>query len=150
MSMIVNSGIPAQYTTSPDRPFDPIGIRDQYVKLQDVPNKTLTDEEVKQMATNPPVNGGADAAKRLATMNADANQADTKQNEEQKIYNMSVKEIGYKVSDTTHDILDDLLHFDKSDGMRGFLEIFIKGDRMIYVGIIIMMFTIAGLLIRSV
>ena len=154
MSTIVNNSIPAQYTTSPDRPFEPIGVRDQYLALQDVPNKNLTDAEAAKIALSDPIlqaqKGNGDAQKRLADMNKEANTAETSKFEEHKIYNLSVKEIGYRVSDSVHDILDDLLHFDKTDGARGFLEVFVKEDRMIYVGIILMIFTIAGLLIRSV
>ena len=146
-NIIGDSDIPSSYTTSPDRPFEMLGVRDQYLKLYDVPNKRLTDDEVKQLADEPLLKPDDS---RIDNMTKEANAKLEKDFEERKLYNLSIKQIGYRVSDSWHDMIDDALHFDYRDGARGFLEIFLKEDRLIYLGITLMIFTIVALLIRSV
>lgn len=145
-SIIVDSDIPDSYTTSPDRPFEMIGVRDQYLKLQDVPNERLTDEQVQELAKQPHFENDTS---RIDKMSQEANAKAESEFQERKLYNLSVKQIGFRISDTWHDIIDDMLFFNKNDGVRGFMDIFLKEDRLIYLGITLMLFTIVALFIRS-
>ena len=145
-AIIGDSNIPTSYTTSPDRPFEPIGVRDQYLELHSVPNERLSDEQVQELANEPHFNNDTS---RIDKMTKEANEKELKDFEERKLYNLSVKEIAYRISDSWHDILDDMLHFSVQDGARGFLEIFLAHDRLIYIGITIMIFTIAAALIQT-
>lgn len=146
-AIIGDSDIPTSYTTTPERPFEPIGVRDQYFALYDVPNERLTDEQVKELVKKPDFTPDTS---RIDKMTKDANETESKDFEERKLYNLSMKEIAYRISDSWHDIIDDALHFDIQDGARGFLEIFLAHDRLVYIGITIMIFTIAAALIQSV
>lgn len=146
-AIIGDSDIPTSFTSSPDRPFEPIGVRDQYLELHDVPNERLTDEQVQELANQPHFKPDTS---RIDKMTEEANEKEDQGFEERKLYNLSIKEIGHRISDSWHDIIDDMLHFNVQDGARGFLEIFLAHDRLIYIGITIMIFTIAAALIQTV
>ena len=60
------------------------------------------------------------------------NELEKLRDEEVKIYNLSVKEIAHRTSDTVHNIMDDVLTYNTSDGFRGFLHIFTRSDRLMY------------------
>lgn len=139
--------IPQSYTTSPDRPFEMVGVRDQYLKLFDKNNERLTDEQVKELAKNPHFTTDNS---RINTLSSEANTKRKQEYEQQKFYKMSLQDLTYRVSDSWSDILDDVLYFDTSDGIRGFVQIFLNGDRLIYIGITLFIFTILVLMIRSV
>ena len=118
-SLIQDSDIPKSYSSTPDRPpFEQIGVRDQYINQFDVPNKSLTDKESADLINNPPP---VDKGTRLDDMTKKANKTEMAGTEDRKIYNLSVKQIGYRISDTWHDILDDLLTVGRIDGLRGFI-----------------------------
>lgn len=139
--------IPSSFTDSPDRPFEMVGVRDQYIQSFDRPNERLTDEQVQELAKKAQFNKSTE---RIDTLSDIAN-ADSRQVfEERKLYNLSLKQIGFRISDTWVDMIDDLLHFNPRDGFRGFLDVFIRDDRLIYLGITMMIFSISALLIRSV
>jgi hypothetical protein len=144
---VADNDIPKSYTASPDRPFEMVGVRDQYLKLFDRNNATLTDEQVKELANQPLFKKDTS---RLSTLSEEANAKRKQEYEEQKFYKMSLQDLSYRVSDSWHDILDDILLFDKNDGIRGFLDIFIASDRLVYIGITLFVFTILVLMIRSV
>ena len=146
-SIIGESDIPSSFTSSPDRPFEMVGVRDQYLKLYDVPNKRLTDDEIKALAKEPHFKPDTS---RIDKLTKEANEKEAQEFHERKLYNLSMQEIGFRISDSWHDIIDDLLHFNTADGVRGFVEIFLQHDRLIYLGITLMLFTIAPLFIRSV
>ena len=144
---VTNNEVPKSFTSSPDRPFDMVGVRDQYLKLFDRNNANLTQEQVQEMANQPLFKKNTE---RLDTLSEEANQKRKQEYKEQKFYKMSLQDLAYRVSDTWHDILDDLLLFDKNDGIRGFLDIFIASDRLVYIGITLFVFTILVLMIRTV
>lgn len=144
---VADQDIPKSFTTSPDRPFEMVGIRDQYLKLFDKNNERLTDEQVAELANKPhftPDNS------RIKTMSEEANAQRKQEYEQQKFYKMSLQDLTYRVSDSWSDILDDILYFDTNDGVRGFIQIFLNGDRLVYIGITLFIFTILILMIRSV
>lgn len=144
---IESTDIPSSFTPSVERPFEPIGTR--WANLDDNTgfsgNERLNDEQLKQIIDNPQIT----VSNRLERLTNEANQARIREMEEEKIYNMSVKDLAFRTSDTVHNILDDMISYNSDDGMRGFLHIFTRSDRLIYVGIIIIVFTILLLLIKT-
>jgi len=158
--VVINTSLRGTTTASVDRPFEMTGVRDQLIPFHDVPNKNLTQAESQKMALsgtapNPTARSNASNDKssnaaHLNAMTAEANEKEQKEFEERKLYNLSVKQIAYRISDTWTDILDDMLNFDRNDGFRGFLEIYLKEDRLIYFGITLMIFVLIALLVRSV
>jgi hypothetical protein len=144
---VANEDVPKSFTTSPDRPFEMVGVRDQYLKLFDRNNQRLTEEEVVELANQPLFSKNTE---RLTTLSDEANVKRKQEYNQTKFYKMSLEDLAYRVSDTWSDVLDDTLTFDTSDGIRGFLEIFIVSDRLVYLGITLFIFTILVLMIRSV
>ena len=144
---VANGDIPKSYTTSPDRPFEMIGVRDQYLKLYDINNTSLTEEQVEKLAKQPHF---IKDTSRLDTLSAEANLKRKQEYESQKFYKMSIQDLSYRVSDTWSNIIDDTLAYDSKDGIRGFLEIFIASDRLVYIGNTLFVITILVLMIRSV
>lgn len=142
-----DNDIPRSFTTSPDRPFEMVGKRDQYLKLFDRNNERLTDEQVKELANQPHFRKDPT---RLAKLSDEANAKRQHEYEQQKFYKMSLEDLSYRISDSWHDILDDILYFDTSDGIRGFIDIFVSHDRLVYIGITLFIFTILVMMIRSV
>ena len=139
--------IPKSFTDSPDRPFEMVGVRDQYIKEFDRPNERLTDKQVQELAKQPQFNKSTERIDNLSNI---ANTNSRQVFEERKLYNLSLKQIGFRISDTWHGVIDDLLHMNARDGFRGFLDVFVREDRLIYLGITLMVFSISALLIRSV
>lgn len=142
-----STGIPTSFTASVDRPFDPIGVRDLDAQLFDRDNQRLTDAQVEELTNNPP--NPSNSRDRLETLNADANAASSSNYEEQKIYNMGFREIAGRLTNTVHDILDDLVNFNRADGIRGLLQIFTQSDRLMYIGIIVVIITIGIMFFRT-
>lgn len=141
------NGIPTSFTASVDRPFDPIGVRDLTAQLYDRNNQHLTDEQVQAIVQNPQPSVNPRA--RLEQLNANAN-ADAQINyENQKIYNLSFRDLAVRLTNTIHDILDDLVNFNTADGLRGFIQIFTQSDRLMYAGIIIIIVTVAIMFFRT-
>jgi hypothetical protein len=145
--VVSDSSIPSSFTPSVDRPFEPIGVRT--TNLDEInagrSNERLTDEQVKALIANPQLTKST----RLQDMSKEANDARTAEDEDIKIYNLSVKDIAYRTSDTVHNIMDDMLDYNTQDGVRGFLTIFTRADRLIYIGILVIVFTIIMLLIKT-
>lgn len=144
---VADDDIPKSYTTSPDRPFEMVGVRDQYLKLFDRNNATLTQDQVNELASQPLFTNNT---ARLASLSEEANMKRKQEFEHQKFYKMSLQDLSYRISDTWHDMIDDILVYNKNDGIRGFLSIFIASDRLVYIGITLFIFTILVLMIRSV
>lgn len=146
--MSINSSqIPSSFSQSVDRPFDSVGLRWANIDQNITPhsNERLNDEQIKEIIDNPQVT----VSTRLERLTKEANEKRDKEMTEQKIYNMSVKDIGFHTADTVYNILDDIVVYNADDGMRGFIHIFTKSDRLIYVGIIVIVFTILLLLIKT-
>jgi len=137
--------IPKSFTASVDRPFDPIGKRDIYNAQFDRNNQRLSDEQVRQLWDNPPTESKEPT--RIQKLSDEANKKRTQNFEKMKFYNMSLKQLGFRTSDTVHEIIDDVLTFDPRDGPRGFIDIFVKEDRLVYIGLIIL---VLGILIALV
>ena len=144
---IDKTSIPSSFTPSVDRPFDPIGVRWANLDENITPrgNERLNDAQIKEIIDNPQITEST----RLQRLTNEANAAREKEMDEDKIYNMTVKDLAFRTSDTVHHILDDIVIYNADDGMRGFIHIFTKSDRMIYIGIIIIVFTILLLLIKT-
>lgn len=144
---IVSDDIPSSFTQSVERPFEPIGKRNLYERemIGERSNERLTDEQVQQIVENPQITEST----RLQRLTEQANKARELEMEEEKIYNMSIKDLAFRTSDTVHNVIDDMLLYDPEDGLRGFIHIFTKSDRLIYVGIIILAFTILLAIIKS-
>ena len=145
--IVADNDIPKSFTTSPDRPFEMVGVRDQYLKMFDRNNQRLTEEEVVELANQPLFSKNTE---RLTKLSEAANIKRKQEFQQQKFYKMSLEDLAYRLSDTWADVIDDLLTFDTSDGVRGFLEIFIVSDRLVYLGITLFVFTLLVLMIRSV
>ena len=145
--IIQDRSIPSSFTPSVDRPFDPVGVRSYHEEemMAGRNNERLSDEQVKALIENPEITKNT----RMQDMSQAENRRREEANEEIKIYNLSVKDIAYRTSDTVHSVLDDMLHYDSNDGWRGFLHIFTKSDRLIYVGILVLVFTIILALIKT-
>ena len=45
--------------------------------------------------------------------------------------------------------MDDILDYNPDDGVRGFVHIFTQSDRLMYIGILVIVFTIVLLLIKA-
>ena len=145
--IIEDTSIPSSFTPSVDRPFDPVGVR--WMHEQDMNagrnNERLTDEQVQELIKNPEITKST----RLKDLTDAENIRRIKEQEEIKIYNMTVKDIAYRTSDTVHNVMDDMLDFNPNDGVRGFLHIFTRSDRLMYMGILLVIFTVILLLIKT-
>lgn len=144
---IEESSIPKSFTASVDRPFDPVGIRDLTTQLYDRNNQHLTDEQIQQVINNP--QPAPDPNARVKQMSKDENARAMAEFEQEKVYNLSLKQLANRTTTTIHDILDDLVNFNVKDGIRGFIQIFIQSDRMVYLGFIIVAFTMLVMLFKS-
>jgi hypothetical protein len=138
--------VPHSFSASTNRAFDPIGVRDIYDAQFDRNNQRLTQEEVRQIIDAPPPPPQETRAERLTR---EENARRESAFEEKKFYNLSLKEIAFRASEVFQDILDDLLDYEIRDGFRGLLKPFIAGDRLVYLGIWVMVIGLFVMLIRS-
>jgi chromatin segregation and condensation protein Rec8/ScpA/Scc1 (kleisin family) len=145
--MIEDTSIPNSFTPSVDRPFDPVGVRWMHEQEMQAGrnNERLSDEQMKELIENPEITKST----RLRDMTEAENRRRMMEHEEVKIYNLSVKDIAHRTSDTVHDIMDDMLDFNPNDGVRGFVHIFTRSDRLMYIGVLVIIFTIILLLIKT-
>lgn len=146
-NVTVNQNIPKSFTPSVDRPFEPVGIRDLNAQLYDHNNARLTDAQVQQLINNPPPT--PDPNQRINKLSATENAKLQAEYESEKIYNLSLADLAKRTTSTFHDILDDIVTFDPKDGIRGFLQIFIQSDRLMYVGIVIIALTLLIMLFKT-
>lgn len=147
VSQTVETDIPKSFTASVDRPFEPIGVRELTTQLYDRNNQRLTDEQVQAIIDNP--QPPKDPNQRIKNMSDTANAEALAEFEEEKVYNLSIRELARRTTNTVHDILDDLVNFNPSDGIRGFLQIFVQSDRLMYIGGIIIVFTLLVMLMKT-
>jgi len=149
MSQIIEEDtIPRSFTPSVDRPFEPIGIRQRHLQRfkPDDQDERLTDEQLIALTKNPIIQLTDERIKKLTE---EANKKRIQEVEDVKIYNLSIKEVGVRTSKVVHSIIDDMLMYNTEDGVKGFLHIFIKEDRLMYVGIVLITFTILLMLIKT-
>ena len=140
------NGIPTSFTASVDRPFEPIGVRELTQELTGRNNERLTEEQVRELITNPPQRRNPN--ERIERLTNEANAEIAAEFEQEKIYNLSLRDLAARFTNTMHDILDDLVNFDIRDGARGFIQIFIQSDRLMYVGMLIIVLTILLMLFK--
>lgn len=140
-------GIPQSFTASVDRPFEPLGVRTLISQLYDRNDQRLTDAQIAELLTNPQPTANPNA--RIEQLTEEANADAAIESESQKIYNLSPSDLATRTTSTVHDILDDLVNYNPQDGIRGFLHIFIQSDRLVYVGIIVIIITLAIMLFRA-
>ena len=103
--------------------------------------------QVQQLINNPQL--PTDPNKRIKGLSDDANAGALAEFEEEKVYNLSVRELARRTTNAVHDILDDLVNFNPRDGVRGFIQIFIQSDRLMYVGGIIIAFALLVMLMKT-
>mgnify|MGYP000170973917 CR=1 FL=1 len=145
--IIDDTSIPSSFTPSVDRPFDPVGVR--WLHEQEMQagrnNERLSSEQIKQLIENPTITENT----RLRDLTDEENRRRELESDEIKIYNLSVKDIAHRTGDTVHNIMDDMLDFNPDDGVRGFIHIFTRSDRLMYIGILVIIFTVILLLIKT-
>jgi hypothetical protein len=139
--------IPRSFTASVDRPFDPVSVRLLTSQLFDRNNQRLSEAQVQELTLNPPPAPNRD--ERINKLSDEANAAAINANEGQKLYNMNLRELGARIANTIHNILDDLVNFNTADGFEGFISIFTKDDRLMFVGMVVILITLAAILFRS-
>jgi hypothetical protein len=139
--------IPTTYSASVERPFDPISVRLLTTQLYDRNNERLTEEQVKSIIDNPqPGNPNA----RIEQLTDDANEEAIKTAKSDIMLNFSFPDMAKRLASTVHDILDDLLNYSFSQqGIQGFIGIFTKGDRLMFIGIIMILITLAVIFFRA-
>lgn len=71
-----------------------------------------------------------------------ANEKENEKHENKLFVNLSIKEIFYNLIDTIIDILNELLDLPEKRDINNYLEIFFQKDRMIYVGIFLIIISI--------
>ena len=78
---------------------------------------------------------------KLNKLSSDENNKNNEIKENKRIYNLSLKKIGYNLSIKSIDIIDELVKFiyQKDKTFNGFMLIFTKDDRLIYAGILIVL-----------
>lgn len=132
------------YSNTPDRPFDPIGIRELHDKIPGYDNTRLTDDQILDLINNPELK----PQRRLPDMTKEAQTAINKDHTDRDLMNLSLKQILTNTSNSVSDILDDLLSMNIFD-LKQIADILTKNDRMIYLGIILLFISIALIIIRN-
>lgn len=137
---MAETGRPPSYDNVFGNQFHEIRVRDDYLddlKQYRDQEERLTEDQLNEL---PPL----EKSQRLERLMKRAHDTQEIEHTNRKIYNMSLLQIYRKTGKVTTDILDDLLNSRKS-----FLSIFTGGDRLIYVGIVIMLFTLLFILIAT-
>ena len=143
LSSDLASGIPNTFGREFRVPWYPIRVREIYdTPLQHKDNKWDDEEEMKRLINLP-----IKKSTRLEDMSNELNRERFKAAEKSTTSNMSLKDISYKVSDSFTGLIDDLLTFNWKTG--NFTEIFFKEDRLMYIGITIVIFSFIIMLIRT-
>ena len=140
-------GSPPSYDNVFGNQFHEIRVRDDYLddlKQYRSQEERLTEDQLDEL---PPL----EKSQRLERLVKRAHDAQEKEYEKRKIYNMSLLQIYRKTGRVTTNILDDLLNSPESLLLhpKRLVSIFTKGDRLIYVGIVTMLFTILFILIGT-
>ena len=145
---ISNYEVPRNYGRNIGPPFKPIEVRNIHDDLHESyrrKNKRLTDTEIKELVLNP----NLPKSTRLKDLSQTANEKTTARFHKEKFYNMSFTQIANKISNTVSDVLNDLLKYKLSQGFDDFVQIFGSEDRLIYLGMIIVVFSLIVMLIRT-
>jgi len=109
--------------------FKPIGIREIWDK-QEIREKRLNEEEIQELINNP-----------LPTKSTRLQELSKKTNDKAISEVLNI----IHISDTANsiiNIINDLLDFNPSSGLHEFMNIFIKDNRLIHIGLVIVLFTI--------
>lgn len=144
--------IPSSFDDYIGPPFKPIHIRELYDKFKN-PNYGKRLEpglETSQLVANPNMLLPGSEINRLELLSERANKKAEEQNIKEKFYNLSLSQIGNNIVDTVVDIIDELWDYEWHTGIEGLIDIFVKNDRLIYLGMITMVFSFLILLIREV
>lgn len=80
--------------------------------------------------------------KNLQYLTAKENAEQSRQIVHRQFINLSLLEIANNISTTFISIINELLDSSKPKGMNDMLEVFFVGDRMIYVGLSVFLFTL--------
>jgi len=97
-----------------------------------------------QIPSVPPT--GPTGTDRLTQLTQDANAAAIAQQSNQYILNVPIRGIFSGISDTVNGIMNDLFMLQSNN--ISFAEIFTKGSRLMYLGVLLTLITIAVILIR--
>ena len=137
-----------RYESTIGPPFKPIPIRQIWDPIDpgSVREKRLSEEEVQELIDNPML----EKSTRLSDMSIEANKEEVELQDSKKIYNMSVKNILTGTSDSVISTIDDLLNYRPSDGLYELINIFAKENRLIYLGILIVIFSLIIIGIRQI
>lgn len=143
--------IPSTYTDKIGPPLKPIHVREIYDKINN-PNrgKRISELEVSQLVADPNSLLPGSKTNRLKELSDDANIKAKAENIKEKFYNITLSELGNNIVNTVVDIIDELWDYDWHTGLEGFIQIFVKKDRLIYLGMIVMFFSFLILMIRAV
>lgn len=81
---------------------------------------------------------------KLYENSAIINKKNNKIKEDKRIYNLSIKKIAKNTSDNMVGIINDLSNYVEKDGknFNNFIYLFVKEDRLIYIGIIFIVISI--------
>jgi len=71
-----------------------------------------------------------------------ANEKENEKHENKLFVNLSIKEIFYNLIETIIDILNEILDLPEKRDINNYLQIFFQKDRMIYVGIFLIIISI--------
>ena len=130
-----------RYESTIGPPFKPISIRQIWDPLDPIENmreKRLSDKEIQELTDNPLLKKST----RLEDMSTKANQKAEQYQDSQKIYNMNIKSILASTSDSVISLINDLLNYKPSYGLQELINIFSKENRLIYLGILIVIFSL--------
>lgn len=117
--------------------FKPIGIREIWDE-QEIREKRLNDEEIQELINDPLIKKSTRLQELSKKINEDVIA---------KVPNM------IPISDTANsiiDIINDLLDFNPNSGLHEFMNIFINDNRLIHIGLVIVLFTIIIWAIRFI
>jgi len=126
-----------------------INVRDKYTPLgKRIPR--FTEEEIRELINSASTRPNA-PPNRLAELTKDANLKMEQESMEKKIVNMSPMRIFEKTGLTVSEILIDLSRFFSFDGsQKSFLGIFLKGERLLYLGIFMLfMYVLISLIVYT-
>ncbi len=137
--------IPRNFDAVIGPPFKPIHMREIWDPKPKNREKRLSEHEVREFINNPTVKKST----RLRDMSKGATEERIEKHEREKIYNMSVRGIIGKTNQTIVTIINELLDYNPKSGFEGFMNIFMKEDRLIYIGLVIVIFSFIVLLIRT-
>lgn len=147
-----NQEIPSSFDEYIGPPFKPISVREIYDNIQ-TPNtkKRLTQDQIQAIIQSPNKQL-LPQLDRLKVLTDKANQKQTEKSIKERFYNLSLRQIVENLIDTVSNVMDDIITFKwsgKPGGFEGIMQIFTKDDRLIYLGIIIMIFSILVIMIRD-